>query len=93
MISTSNFAIFALLGNAFALPSPRTTKLPIEAGCGELNVFYTGFTAYHPYVAAQNFSLDEVDKGLRHGAADLVKAGFNVHGDHPIPHLRPDQLV
>ncbi|KAL1596343.1 hypothetical protein SLS60_008988 [Paraconiothyrium brasiliense] len=43
--------------------------------------------------SAQNFSLDEVDKGLRHGAAGLVKAGFNVHGDQPEPDIPLDQLI
>lgn len=43
----------------------------------------SGFAAYHPWVSAQGFPFEEVDHGLRWGAANLTKAGFNVHGASP----------
>jgi hypothetical protein len=41
MISTTMLAFLSLFGTTLALPYETPTELPIEAGCGELNVFYT----------------------------------------------------
>ncbi|KAF2871667.1 hypothetical protein BDV95DRAFT_46313 [Massariosphaeria phaeospora] len=73
-------ALFALLVSATtAYPTPQDGPVfPINKGCGEVNVFYTGFPAFHPYVAAQGYNTTEVNTGLRKGAAILVKAGYNV---------------
>ena len=39
-----------------------------------------GYTAYHPYVTSQGYSAVMIDKSLKTGTAELVKAGYNVHG-------------
>ncbi|KAF5502048.1 hypothetical protein CGCA056_v013866 [Colletotrichum aenigma] len=52
---------------------------PTNATCGEVNVFYTGLTAYHPLVLSRGFDPVQTDIALRNDTANLVKAGFNVY--------------
>ncbi|CAI6331581.1 unnamed protein product [Periconia digitata] len=86
MMFTNYSAILAFIGGAVALPHPQGLpflpgagpKFPTNVTCGEVNVFYTGFTAYHPYVLAQGLQGAEVDPRLRNGTASLIKAGYNV---------------
>ncbi|KAL2880311.1 hypothetical protein SGCOL_004360 [Colletotrichum sp. CLE4] len=93
--SLANIFSFALLGSAAATPGlvgqPHLPKIvyPSNVGCGDVNVFYTGLPAYHPYVIAQNADAVVIDRQLRNDTAALVKAGFNVR----ILFQGPDQPV
>ncbi|KXH44891.1 hypothetical protein CNYM01_09688 [Colletotrichum nymphaeae SA-01] len=86
---------FVLLGSTTASSGPlRLPQItyPSNVGCGEVNVFYTGLPAYHPYVIAQHYGPVDVDKELRNDTAALVKAGFNVYvlfqgPDQPITNI------
>ncbi|KAK1461259.1 hypothetical protein CMEL01_14895 [Colletotrichum melonis] len=86
---------FGLLGSTTASSGPlRLSQItyPSNVGCGEVNVFYTGLPAYHPYVNAQHYDPVDVDKELRNDTAALVRAGFNVHvlfqgPDQPITNI------
>ncbi|PVI05808.1 hypothetical protein DM02DRAFT_684260 [Periconia macrospinosa] len=86
MVIATYSAMLALVGSSLAMPHPQgpsyTSKsgptFPTNMSCGEVNVFYTGFTAYHPYVLAQGLEGAEVDPRLRNGTANLIKAGYNV---------------
>ncbi|KAF4815791.1 hypothetical protein CGCTS75_v012895 [Colletotrichum tropicale] len=60
------------------IPTPKIT-FPTNATCGEVNVFYTGLTAYHPLVLSRGFDPVQTDIALRNDTANLVKAGFNVY--------------
>ncbi|CAM1504795.1 Fc.00g023860.m01.CDS01 [Cosmosporella sp. VM-42] len=80
MVSLRNIMALGLMGGALALPR-RTREpdaFPTNVGCGEVNVFYTGFTAYHPYVIDQGLDPIMVDHDLRNDTAALVRAGYNV---------------
>ncbi|KAF3008046.1 hypothetical protein E8E14_005487 [Neopestalotiopsis sp. 37M] len=59
---------------------------PTNRSCGEVNVFYTGLTAYHPLVLSRGFDPVATDIALRNDTANLVKAGFNVY-DQPASNL------
>uniref|UniRef100_A0A8H7K7U3 Uncharacterized protein n=1 Tax=Bionectria ochroleuca TaxID=29856 RepID=A0A8H7K7U3_BIOOC len=95
MNSIKNIAFFGLMGGALAIPKPSTsqshTKInyPTNVGCGEVNVFYTGFPAHHQMVIDQGYNVTAVDISLRNEAANLVKAGFNVY----VLFQGPDQPV
>ncbi|CAH0020702.1 unnamed protein product [Clonostachys rhizophaga] len=52
-------------------------KLPENSGCGDINVLYTGFLAYHPYVIEQGWDSVAVDAGLRKDAQKLIDAVYN----------------
>ncbi|KAH7138622.1 hypothetical protein B0J11DRAFT_588050 [Dendryphion nanum] len=78
MIFTNYFSIISLIPITLALPTYRYPIFPTNSGCGEVNVFYTGFTAYHPYVFEQGHDPHEVDPRLKKGIASLVRAGYNV---------------
>ncbi|KAH7128830.1 hypothetical protein B0J11DRAFT_525923 [Dendryphion nanum] len=78
MILANLFPVFFLVTITSALLTPPYPNFPIDVSCGEVNVFYTGFTAYHPYVIAQGLDPHEVDPRLRRGISSLVKAGYNV---------------
>ncbi|VUC29464.1 unnamed protein product [Clonostachys rosea] len=86
---------FGLMGGALALPKSSVkenhTKInyPTNAGCGEVNVFYTGFPAHHQMVIDQGANITAVDISLRNEAAKLVKAGFNLY----VLFQGPDQPV
>lgn len=62
--------------NPTATPTPDVEPL---GECGEVNVFYTGFPAYHPLVEAQGWDPVRVDVGLRNDTQNLINAGYNVH--------------
>ncbi|KAI1325150.1 hypothetical protein F5Y16DRAFT_378959 [Xylariaceae sp. FL0255] len=69
-----------------AIPTPATFVIPTSTAapsrigeCGKVDVFYTGFTPYHPMVAAQGWDLDRVAIGIRNDTLSLVEAGYNVH--------------
>ncbi|KAH7401175.1 hypothetical protein DE146DRAFT_655142 [Phaeosphaeria sp. MPI-PUGE-AT-0046c] len=92
MLPTNIFTSATILGSTLAttLADPpyyaginsASPSFPAEPKCQEVNIFYTGFAAYHPYVANQNqnmkVTLEQIDIGLRKGAYDLLKAGYNV---------------
>ncbi|ETS74659.1 hypothetical protein PFICI_13143 [Pestalotiopsis fici W106-1] len=70
---------------------PQIT-FPANKTCGEVNVFYTGLTAYHPLVISRGFDPVQTDIALRNDTANLVKAGFNVYvlfqgPDQPVSNL------
>ncbi|CAH0044768.1 unnamed protein product [Clonostachys solani] len=95
MNSIKNIAFFGLMGGALAIPKPATSQshlkinYPADVGCGEVNVFYTGFPAHHQMVIDQGYNVTAVDISLRNEAANLIKAGFNVY----VLFQGPDQPV
>ncbi|CAH0051809.1 unnamed protein product [Clonostachys solani] len=64
-------------------------KLLENPGCGDINVLYTGFPAYHPYVVEQGWDPVAVDAGLRQDAQNLIDAGYNTR----IVLMGPDQDI
>ncbi|EXJ63244.1 hypothetical protein A1O7_03691 [Cladophialophora yegresii CBS 114405] len=75
MVQFKSILLFSLIGAAVSAFPP--SKLP---GCGELDIIFTGLPPYHPLVIQQGFNASAVDAGLRHDAADIVKAGYNLRG-------------
>lgn len=47
-----------------------------------IDIFISGFAAYHPYVIAQKLPEDSaaIDIRLRNNSARIVKAGYNLRG-------------
>ena len=44
----------------------------------------SGFPPYHPLVSAQGWDPARVEIGLRNDTYELVKAGYNVHGEQSL---------
>ncbi|CAG9982758.1 unnamed protein product [Clonostachys byssicola] len=95
MDAVKTIVFLGLLRRALAIPkfpvNENHTKInyPTDVGSGEVNIFYTGFPAYHQMVIDQGYNVTAVNISLRNEAANLVKAGFNVY----VLFQGPDQPV
>jgi hypothetical protein len=58
-------------------PPPNPPADPKPATCGQLNVFLTGLSGYHPLVAAQGFDPAVIDATLRADHQRIIDAGYN----------------
>ncbi|VUC23405.1 unnamed protein product [Clonostachys rosea] len=68
---------------AAAVPAnchPRKVAWPQKKGCGEINIIFTGFPAFHgPYTGPPEYSPEGIDLALRNNTIDLVQSGYNMH--------------
>ena len=62
MIFSNHLAMFGLVGSALALPRPQDPTFPTDAGCGQVNVFYT--YAVHSRTSRQQRRSNIVNRGF-----------------------------
>ncbi|KAI9903731.1 hypothetical protein N3K66_000260 [Trichothecium roseum] len=81
MVSLKTLLTLGLAG-ASASKLPPTDLLPgqhdTKPGCGEVDLFFTGLPAYHPFVIGLGLDPAMVDQMLRADAQAVINAGYNL---------------